>query len=114
MFALAAVPLLVVRLIGPVVPVAGAVALTDPKLGVEKVAVTPLNFTAESPSFKLAPVIVTVAPDEPKPGEKPEMLGLILKLPVENAVPAGAVTLIRPLFTPVGTVAERLRLSTIE
>lgn len=71
--AVTTVLLLVVRLIVPVVE-AGTVTLTDPKDGVEKVALTPLNLIEERPSFRFAPLIVTVVPAGPKRGEKPEML----------------------------------------
>jgi hypothetical protein len=103
------VPLLVVKLINPVVA-DGAVATTEPKAGVANEALTPLNFTDESPSLRLAPVMVTLVPAGPALGEKPESVGWILKLLEEKAVPAGAVTLTRPLFMPVGTVAEMLLL----
>ena len=54
--------------------------------------------------------MVTLVPAGPALGENPESVGWILKLLEEKAVPAGAVTLTRPLFTPTGTVAEMLLL----
>src|ERR1041385_6544442 len=72
--AVVTVLLLVVRLIGPVVEPAGTVTLTEPKEGVEKDAVTPLNLTEDNPSFRFAPLMVTIVPAGPKCGENPEML----------------------------------------
>src|ERR1700690_2053485 len=76
--ALITVPLLAVRLIGPVVA-EGTVTATDPNAGGENAGVTPLNFIAERPSFRAAPLMVPLPPSEPEPGEKLEMVGWILK-----------------------------------
>ena len=64
------VPLLVVRLIGPVTAVAGTVEVTEPKEGAWKVATELLNLMEDSPSLRFAPVITTEVPIGPATGEK--------------------------------------------
>ena len=100
------VPLEVVTDIGPVVAVAGTLAVTwfgPTTVGDE--AATPLNFTAERPSFKLKPLMVTLVPVEPTLGEKPVIVGWKVKLLVVMEVPAGAVSHRGPLLAPEGTLA---------
>lgn len=66
---LAAVPLGVVTLIGPVVAVAGTVALIEEADTNEKDALTPLNLTDVAP-VRLLPLIVTDVPVGPLVGVK--------------------------------------------
>jgi hypothetical protein len=104
LLALVAMPPAVVTLIGPVVALAGTVAVICVLESTWKTDATPLNFTAETP-VKAVPVIVTASPTFPLPGVKPVMLGLTVKFPVPITVPAGVVTPILPVVAPAGTVA---------
>ncbi len=84
---------------------AGAVADTELKLALLCEAVTPLNVMAREPALRFAPVIVTIVPDGPKPGEKPEKVCCTVKSPEEEIEPAGVTMLIWPVNAPTGTVA---------
>jgi hypothetical protein len=104
--ALFAVPAEVVTLIKPLVAPAGTVAVIAVAEFNVKVALVPLNRTAEAP-VKFVPLIVTLAPTGPLVGVKLEIVGgfTTVKLPALLAVPAEVVTLIGPLGAPAGTVA---------
>ena len=69
----------------------------------EKVADTPLNFTAVAPA-KFVPVIVTTVPAGPLAGAKLAIVGAPMKLDELVAVPPGVVTLNGPVVTPAGAV----------
>jgi hypothetical protein len=106
---LVAVPLGVVRVIGPVVAPLGTVAVTMTLEFVVKLALVPLNVTAVAP-VKLVPVIVTFVPTAPLVGEKLVIEGaatvvVTVKLAELVPVPFAVVTLIVPEVAPVGTVA---------
>jgi hypothetical protein len=101
---LVAVPPAVVTLIGPVVALAGTVALIFVLESTWKTDDAPLNLTATAP-VKAVPEIVTLSPTFPLPGAKLAMLGLTVKFPALVAVRAAAVTLILPVVAPAGTVA---------
>jgi hypothetical protein len=94
----------VVTLIGPVVALAGTVAVICVLESTWKVDDTPLNFSAATP-VKAVPVIVTLSPTFPLTGVKLVMLGLTVKFPVLVPVPTGVVTLILPVVAPADTVA---------
>src|SRR5213595_2179662 len=104
--ALLAVPSEVVTLIGPLVAPAGTVAVIAVAEPTVKLALVPLNSTAEAP-VKLVPLMVTVVPTGPLPGVKLEIVGglMTVKLAALLAVPSEVVTLIGPLVAPAGTVA---------
>jgi hypothetical protein len=68
--AVVAVPAGFVTLIGPVVALAGTVAVICVFESTPYVAATPLNLTAVVPE-KLTPVMTTLAPTPPLPGENP-------------------------------------------
>src|SRR5436853_5220832 len=104
--ALLAVPPGVVTLIGPLVAPAGTVAVIAVAEFTVKLALVPLNSTAEAP-VKLVPLMVTLVPTGPLPGVKLEIVGglMTVKLAALLAVPSEVVTLIGPLETPAGTVA---------
>src|SRR5437762_236371 len=104
--ALLAVPPGVVTLIGPLVAPAGTVVVIAVAEFTVKLALVPLNSTAEAP-VKLVPLIVTLVPTGPLPGVKLEIVGglMTVKLAALLAVPSEVVTLIGPLETPAGTVA---------
>ena len=72
--------------------------------GTEKVADTPLNFTAVAPA-KFVPVIVTTVPAGPLAGAKLAIVGAPMKLDELVAVPPAVVTLNGPVVTPAGAVA---------
>ena len=104
-----AVPPGVVTLRGPVVAVAGTVAvMLVAELTVKLVALTPLNRTAVAP-VKPVPVRVTLAPTTPLAGENEEMVGAApvatVKLAALAAVPPEVVTLMGPVVAPADTVA---------
>jgi len=107
---LVAVPPGVVTLIRPVVALAGTVARTDVAETTVKVAASvPLNFTEVAP-VRFVPVIVTVVPTRPLPGENEEIVGagvtaVTSKLDELVAVPPAVVTSIGPSVAPLGTVA---------
>lgn len=73
-------------------------------------AVTPLNCTAGVLALRFTPVMVTAVPTEPNAGEKPEIVGEIMKFVDEKADPAGVTTRMRPVVAPVGTLADILKL----
>ena len=104
--ALLAVPPGVVTLIGPLVAPAGTVAVIAVAELTVKLALVPLNSTAEAP-VKLVPLMVTLVPTGPLPGVKLVIVGglITVKLLALLAVPSEVVTLIGPLETPAGTVA---------
>src|SRR5436190_17947284 len=104
--ALLAVPPGVVTLIGPLVAPAGTVAVIAVAELAVKLALVPLNSTAEAP-VKLVPLMVTLVPTGPLPGLKLVIVGglITVKLLALLAVPSEVVTLIGPLETPAGTVA---------
>ncbi len=104
--ALVAVPPGVVTAIGPVVALPGTViVICVPELTV-KGAVRPLSLTEVAP-LKFVPVMVTVTPTPPLPGEKLLIAGvrLTVKSVALVAVPAAVVTAMRPVVAPAGTVA---------
>jgi hypothetical protein len=70
------------------------------------VALVPLKATAVAP-VKPPPLIVTVVPTGPLVGVKLLITGpaVTVKLVLLVALPAGVVTLTRPLLAPLGTVA---------
>lgn len=72
-----------------------------------KTEVVPLNLTAVAP-VKLMPVITTLVPTIPEPGEKPLIRGAPVKVPALVALPTGVVTLILPVVSAGGTVAVNL------
>src|SRR5207237_1104493 len=105
--ALVAVPPGVVTLTGPVVAPAGTVARIAVSEVTVKVAPTPLNDTDVAP-VKLVPLMVTLVPTGPLPGEK---LAIVGGFSTANAlalvaVPPGVVTLSGPVVAPAGTVAR--------
>src|SRR5204863_6650095 len=104
LLALLAVPSGVVTLIGPLVAPAGTVAVIAVAEPTVKLALVPLNSTAEAP-LKLVPLMVTLVPTGPLPGVKLEIVGglMTVKLAALLAVPSEVVTLIGPLETPAGT-----------
>ena len=101
---LVAVPADVVTLIGPVVALAGTVALIWVLRLPLKAAEVPLNLTAVVP-VKFAPVMVTLAPTAPLGGATLVIRGATVNLLALVAVPSGVVTLMSPVVAPVGTVA---------
>ena len=60
--------------------------------------------TAVAPP-NVVPVITTLVPGSPEPGENEVTVGATEKSDALVAVPAEFVTLIRPVVTPAGTVA---------
>ena len=102
--ALVAVPPGVVTAIGPVVALAGTVAVICVLESTWKVAAVPLNLTQLAP-VNPVPVSVTPAPAAPLPGVTLTTLGLTRKVPVLVAVPAVVLTVIFPAVAPAGTVA---------
>src|SRR5438445_5978851 len=107
LLALVAVPPGVVTLSGPVVAPLGTVAEIEVEEVAVKLALVPLNRTAEAP-VKFVPVIVTGVPTGPLVGVKLVIVGagMTVKLFVLVAVPPGVVTLSGPVVAPLGTVAE--------
>src|SRR5438445_7609250 len=107
LLALVAVPPGVVTLSGPVVAPLGTVAEIEVEEVAVKLALVPLNRTAEAP-VKFVPVIVTGVPTGPLVGAKLVIVGagMTVKLFVLVAVPPGVVTLSGPVVAPLGTVAE--------
>src|SRR5205814_10567765 len=91
--ALLAVPPGVVTLIGPLVAPAGTVAVIAVAELTVKLALVPLNSTAEAP-VKLVPLMVTLVPTGPLPGVKLEIVGglMTVKLAALLAVPSEVVT----------------------
>lgn len=71
-----------------------------------KLAVVPLNFTADAP-VKALPLIVTVAPIPPLVGVKLLIAGggMTVKFAELVPIPPGVVTDIDPVVAPEGTVA---------
>src|SRR5437763_1155839 len=103
--ALLAVPSEVVTLIGPLETPAGTVAVIAVAEPTVKLALVPLNSTAEAP-VKLVPLMGTLVSTAPLRGVKLEIVGglMTVKLAALLAVPPGVVTLIGPLVAPAGTV----------
>src|SRR5437870_1558688 len=92
-------------LMGPVVAPAGTTAVSWPKeTPLTLVEATLWKRTTGVPALKLAPVIVTLLPTGPAPGEKPNMVGGTTKLLVVVKEPAGVWTRIGPVLAPMGTV----------
>src|SRR5438477_7125437 len=104
--ALLAVPPGVVTLIGPLVAPAGTVGVIAVAEVTVKLALVPLNSTAEAP-VKLVPLMVTLVPTGPLPGVKLVMVGGLVMEKIGGALgmPTGEVTLIGPLVATAGTVA---------
>ena len=104
--ALVPVPAAVTTLILPVLAPAGTVALITVDDLTVKAALTPLNRTEVAP-VKLVPLIFTLLPAVPLVGLKLLTVGALRteKLLALVAVPPGAVTAIRPVVAPAGTVA---------
>ena len=103
------VPYGFVTAIGPVVAVEGTVAAISVSELIVKLALTPLNVTAEIPA-KFPPVIVTEALAMPLAGVKEVIEGEPFperteKLSPLTAVPLEVATLIEPEVAPAGTVA---------
>src|SRR5438046_2660309 len=90
--ALLAVPSEVVTLIGPLVAPAGTVAVIAVAEFTVKLALVPLNSTAEAP-VKLVPLMVTLAPTGPLPGVTLVIVGglITVKLHVLTVVQAAVV-----------------------
>jgi len=103
---LVAVPPGVVMLSDPVVTPAGTVAWIDVAEVTVKLALTPLNVTAETP-VKLVPLMVTLVPTVPLAGAKLAIVGGLTTVNelVLVAVPPGVVTLSAPVVAPAGSVA---------
>src|SRR5581483_7520127 len=59
-------------------------------------------------AVKLAPVITTLEPAEPNPGENPDNVGGTTKLLPEVTNPPGEVIRSGPVTTPPGTVTKML------
>ena len=105
--ALVAVPAGVVTVMRPVVAPEGTVAVILPDQFTVKAAATPLNVTSVAPS-KFDPLITTEVPTGPEFGENELIVGgalFTVKSEPLVAVPAGVVTLMRPVVAPEGTVA---------
>jgi hypothetical protein len=104
--ALAAVPMGVVTLIGPVVALAGTTALIRVPVFIEKVAEAPLNVNDVAPA-KLVPLMVTLIPTAPLVGEMLVIVGSkpTVKSVALVAVPESVLALIGPVVAPDGTVA---------
>jgi hypothetical protein len=108
---LVAVPFGVVTPIGPLVALAGTVAviwLSETTVNAD--AAVPLKVTPVAPE-RFVPWIETSVPPGPLVGENPEIDGpgvttVIVKVLALNAVPVGVVTLTAPLLAPLGTVAS--------
>src|SRR5204863_526112 len=95
-----------VTLIGPLVAPAGTVAVIAVAELTVKLALVPLNSTAEAP-VKLVPLMITLVPTGPLPGVKLVIVGGLIAvnlLSLLAALPV-LVTLIGPLVAPAGTVA---------
>jgi hypothetical protein len=105
---LVAEPTGVVTLIGPVVAVAGTVAvICVAEFTVNVVAAKLLNVTAVVP-VKLVPVIVTDVPTGPDVGVNDVIVGqaaTVKLVRLDPVPPPGVVTLIGPVVAVVGTVA---------
>src|SRR4051812_2247149 len=98
-------------LIGPVVAPAGITAVSWPnETPLMVVTATPWNFTVGVPTLKLAPVMVTLLPMGPVPGENPKIVGGTTKLLVVVKEPAGVWTRTGPVLAPTGTVTFRVEL----
>jgi len=105
--ALVAVPVDVLTLIGPVTAPLGTVALTDPPVLTENTAATPPTLTAMAPPRSF-PLIVSLVPTGPLPGENPVTLGSTTAVTVNGpplAVPPAVVTVTTPVIAEDGTVA---------
>lgn len=110
------VPPAVVTLMGPVVAPAGTVVVIwVSEATVNGLAEVPLNLTAVAP-VNPEPLIVTAVPDAPLVGEKEVTTGATsTEKTVElEPVPAGVVTLIKPVSAPTGTTAVTCESETTE
>lgn len=102
-----ALPVGVLTEILPLVAPWGTVAVIWAALFTVKDAVVPLKETAVAP-VKFVPLIVTDVPTWPEVGLKSPIVGpalVMVKLPVDVALPFGVVTLIFPVVAPLGTLA---------
>jgi hypothetical protein len=109
--ALVAVPAGVVTVILPVVALAGTftVILVPALFTLNPGAFTPLKFTEVVPP-KFVPLMVTVVPTGPEPGENDVIDGcedvpVTTKLVLLRPAPSAFLTLISPVVAPDGTVA---------
>jgi len=98
------VPAGATTLIGPVVALAGTVAVICALESTWNVARMPLNRTAVAP-VKFAPDITTLAPTAPPAGVKPVMRGATANAVALAAEPNGVVTVMGPVVAAAGTVA---------
>src|SRR6185369_4969581 len=94
----------VTTVIGPVVAPAGTTAAISCGETSVNTALTPLNRTAVAP-VKLVPLIVTLVPAAPLDGVNPLICGAMKKLLRLVAVPPAAMTVMKPVLAPAGTVA---------
>jgi len=104
--AVVAVPPAVVTASGPVVALAGTVAVIWVLEATVNAAARPLNLTAVGP-VRFDPAITTCVPGAPLLGEN-ELItgaGFAVKSVALMTVPPGAVTAMRPVVAPEGTVA---------
>jgi len=99
---LVVVPASVVTLTGPLVAVAGTMAVIWPLETTAYPALTPLKATALVP-VRLAPEIVTVVPGAPLDGLKLEIVGGGDEAAVTGAVAADWALLVPALFVAVTT-----------
>src|SRR5438093_6263234 len=106
LLALVAVPPGVVTLSGPVVAPLGTVAEIEVEEVAVKLALVPLNRTAEAP-VKFVPVIVTGVPTGPLVGAKLVIVGagVTVAVFVLVAAPQGEARLCGPVAASLGTVA---------
>ena len=98
------VPAVVLTLMGPVVAVAGTVAVICVGEFTTNVASTPLKETVLTP-VNPVPVITTDVPAGPFVGVNDVIAGATAKSVELAPVPAALVTLIRPVTAPLGTIA---------
>lgn len=113
---LVALPAEFVTVIRPVVAPAGTTALIRVFDVTVKVALTPLNDTELVPR-KFVPSILTLVPTGPVVGENEEMVGtaVTMKSVALVPVPFAVVTVIFPVFAPLGTtVVIRVAESTVK
>ena len=89
-----------------VVPAATTAVICDAELTVYEAASVPLNFTAVA-AVRFVPEIVTFVPTTPAPGDTKVIVGgwTTVKLPLDVALPPGAVTETVPLVVPSATRA---------
>jgi hypothetical protein len=101
---LVAVPPGVVTASGPVVALAGTVAVICVLESTWNAAAMPSNRTAVAP-VKLLPVMTTLAPGSPLWGVNPPMRGVTVKVPALVTGPNAVPTRIGPVVAPAGAVA---------